>query len=171
MANDSTAPTTDTTSTSGVTQVDSAYLTNTENYIQGLIDQLTNQVIPGGTSTDSNGTGQRPALDGNLVVSAGSDSFQSAKILNKKLADVGTSVSTQLAWLKKLLSDMHTELGHTVQGFAQNESLNNDDVSTFLQDFPNTVGDLSGPPSSSPSTSSPSSSSPSTSSPPPSTSA
>lgn len=127
------------------TEVDKQYLTNFRTYIQGLISVLKVQVMTGGTSYIKEGSGFRPALDGNLKVSAGSQNFPAAVILGNKLAAVGRSVATQLAWLEKLLSDMDVELGHTITGFTDNESFNTDTVDTFVRDFPTTINDLKPP--------------------------
>lgn len=127
------------------TQIDKNYLNSFRTYIQTLISTLRNDVMTSGTSYSSDGSGKRPALDGNIKVSAGTDAFPAAAILNKKLAEVGGSVATQLGWLDKLLEDMDTELGHTISGFEKNETFNKDTVDKFVQDFPTTIADLKSP--------------------------
>lgn len=137
------------------TKIDKGFLNEFRTYVQGLVNQLKQQVMVSHTSTDPRGSGTTPPVDANLVVAPGTQSFGVGTVLNQKLKAVGGSVATQLAWLEKLLGDIDYEIGNTVTSFTDNETLNNDTVDQFLSKFPNTVNDLNGPGGNAPGTTTP----------------
>jgi hypothetical protein len=142
---------------SGVVQIDASYLTNTlKPALQGILDEVNDQLAGLGPSTDPQITEWLYPVDQNLAVQAGgtpgsngSSSFNAAADLNTALKSMGTSVHDQLTWLRKVLNDMINEITTTVNSFSHAESLNGETVDQLINDFQTTINDMGSPPGSS----------------------
>jgi hypothetical protein len=130
------------------TQIDSTYLNNLKGQLQGIQTDVQSQ-LNGIGAGDSSLSGWISAVDENLTVTAGAQSFNAGKALNTALGKMGGSIHDQLTWLNKVLTDMIGEITTTVNSFGNTESLNTESVQTLMSDFQHTISDMNNPPGSS----------------------
>jgi chemotaxis protein histidine kinase CheA len=132
--------------TAPVTQIDASYLNGLKAQLQELLDTVNDQITGLGTKgVTSDTTSFIQPVTSQLKVAAGTAGFDVGKELNTALSALGGSVSDQLAWLKKVLTDMISEITTTVNSFSASESLNEEAVETLATDFANTISDIGTP--------------------------
>jgi hypothetical protein len=133
-------------SDTGVTQIDSTYLTNLQNQLRDLHTQVEQQLTGMGTAgVTSTTTSFIEPITSTLHVAAGTASFDAGAALNSALSAMGGSVHDQLTWLGTVLNDMIGEITTTVSSFNGTESLNNETVDQLISDFQNTIGAINTP--------------------------
>jgi hypothetical protein len=126
-----------------VTQISPDYLKQLANQLDGILGEVNDQLKGIGGSTSSNTTQWIPPVNSSLTVSAGSKSFDAAAALDQALGAMGGSVNSQLTWLQKTLNDMINEINTTVNSFGNVDSINSESVTQLINDFQNTIGDMS----------------------------
>jgi|HubBroStandDraft_1064217.scaffolds.fasta_scaffold00821_12 hypothetical protein len=137
-------------SASGVVQINEAYLNNLKTTLNDILTEVDGQLTGMGTTgVTSDTTNFINPVDSALTVQAGPSSFEAGAALVSALKAMGGSVQEQLEWLKKVLTDMISEITTTVNSFSSTESLNNEAVDQLISDFQNTISDMSNPGSSS----------------------
>ena len=136
--------------TSPVTQINAGYLNGLKSNLQELLDQVNQQLSGLGTKgvTATTTTFIEP-VNSALQVAAGASPFAAGAAFNQALKSMGGSVNDQLIWLKKVLTDMISEITTTVNSFSATESLNDESASQVASDFAKTISDLNTPVSSS----------------------
>jgi hypothetical protein len=133
-----------------VTQINVSYLNGLKSNLQDLLDQVDQQLEGLGPSgATSATTSDIPAVTSALKVAAGASPFAAGASLNSALAAMGGSVNDQLTWLKKVLTDMISDINNTVSGFSATESLNDEAATQLASQFQATITDLSTPAASS----------------------
>jgi hypothetical protein len=131
-----------------VTQIDTNYLTTLRGQLEevdGLVEAQLKGIGPRSDPATTNYI--NPVND--LTLLAGPAGFDAGTVIANALKTAGGSVYDQLEWLDKVLKDMINEITNTINSFHGTESLNNDAVSTLLNDFPNTINDMNTPANSS----------------------
>lgn len=138
---------------SDTTQINADYLKTLRTQLDQVLSDVNSQLRGQGATTDTSTTGYlNPVAQdlGQLVKAGGtsgsSGTFNAATELTNALNKMGGSVNDQLTWLKKVLNDMITEIGTTIDSFNGTESLNNETVEQLMADFQNTITDMSNPP-------------------------
>ncbi len=134
----------------GQTQIDKNYLNSLKSELQTILDDVNKQLIGIGHSSDPSLTMWISPVDQTLSVAAGAPSFNAGKALNDALSKMGGSIHDELTWLKKVLTDMISEITTMVDSFGATESLNTESVNQLISDFQNTINDMNTPPGSQP---------------------
>lgn len=134
-----------------VTQINETYLKQLRSQLDTVLADVEGQLKGLGVTTDTSTTGYLNPVTQDLSVLAGggtgtTGTFDAATELNSALSQMGGSVNEQLTWLKKVLTDMISEIGTTIDSFSSTESLNNETVEQLMTDFQNTISDMSNPP-------------------------
>jgi hypothetical protein len=134
-----------------VTQINETYLKQLQGQLDTVLTDVEGQLKGLGATTDTSTTGYLNPVTQDLSVLAGggtgtTGTFDAATELNNALSQMGGSVNDQLTWLKKVLTDMISEIGTTIDSFSKTESLNNETVEQLMTDFQNTITDMSNPP-------------------------
>jgi hypothetical protein len=143
------------TGSTNVTQINKDYLNKLSTQLSSVLTDVKEQLAGGASPTDATTGMDMYAVTSDLAqyVKAGgpsgsSGSFPAAQELTTAMDSMGGSVNEQLTWLEKVLTDMISEIGTTVDSFGSAESLNTEAVQTLMNDFSNTITDMSNPPSS-----------------------
>jgi hypothetical protein len=128
-------------STTNVVQIDADYLKGIQSRIEAVLTEVNEQL---------QGVGQFSGMwlnpvNSSFSVEAGGSGFDVATALNSALKTMGGTVNERLTWLQKVLQDMDAEITTTINSFSKNESLNKEDISTLMNDFQNTIKDMSNP--------------------------
>ena len=141
-----------------VTQINASYLDGLQSQLQELLDQVNDQLNGlGAKGVSASTTSFIQPVSASLQVAAGASPFAAGAAFNQALKSMGGSVNDQLTWLKKVLTDMISEITTTVNSFSATESLNDESADQVAADFAHTIADLNSPPSSSSGTTPPSS--------------
>jgi hypothetical protein len=154
MASDSTGPT---------TEISVPYLKNLQSQLQDMLNGV-DQQLAGGTDNPYS-VWLPPAVDGFQIKaggttgSSGSSTFDLATTLTQAISTTWTSITDELTWLKKVLTDMISEISTTITSFGNVENINSETVDQLMQDFQSTITDMNQPAVTSSSSSSSSSSS------------
>jgi methyl-accepting chemotaxis protein len=132
--------------TSPVTQINASYLNGLKSNLQELLDQVNQQLSGlGAKGVTSTTTSFIEPVTAALQVAAGASPFAAGAAFNQALKSMGGSVNDQLIWLKKVLTDMISEITTTVNSFSATESLNDESASQVASDFAKTISDLNTP--------------------------
>jgi len=108
--------------TSPVTQIDANYLNGLKSQLQDLLDQVNQQLSGLGTKgATALTTSYINPVTSALQVAAGASPFAAGAAFNTALKSMGTSINDQLTWLKKVLTDMISEVDTTVSSFSATE--------------------------------------------------
>jgi hypothetical protein len=140
-----------------VTTINATYLTGLRTSLEDLLTGVEQQIRGEGSvdAMGSSGTVQVPPVTGNpnFSVSAGgvmsndgTSTFDITNDLNSALQQMGGTVEQELDWLRRVLTDMISEIGTTITSMKNADSLNSDSVNTLEQDFQTTINDINTPP-------------------------
>ncbi|HEY1702844.1 MAG TPA: hypothetical protein VGG75_24320 [Trebonia sp.] len=142
------------TGSANVTQINKDYLNKLSTQLSSVLTDVKEQLAGGATPTDATTGMDMYAVNSDLAqyVKAGgpagsSGSFPAAQELTSAMDSMGGSVNDQLTWLEKVLTDMISEIGTTIDSFGNAESLNTETVQALMNDFSNTITDMNNPPS------------------------
>lgn len=134
----------------GVTQINKDYLNGLKSQLSQILTDVEKQLTGAGSTSDPGTTGWLFPIDSTFSVSAGGSNFNAATALNNALKAFGGSVHDQLTWLKKVLTDMISEITTTVDSMGNTEDLNTQSVDQLINDFQSTINDMNNPPGSTP---------------------
>lgn len=134
----------------GVTQINKDYLNGLKGQLSQILTDVEKQLTGMGATSDPGTTGWLFPIDGTFSVAAGGSSFNAATALNTALKAFGGSVHDQLTWLKKVLTDMISEITTTVNAMGNTEDLNTQSVDQLIHDFQSTINGMNNPPGGTP---------------------
>ena len=135
-----------------VTEINADYLRHLQHELQDLQAQVETQLSGLGTTGAVADTTEFINPIDKITLRAGTSDFAAGAAISSALQNMGGSVHNQLLWLKRVLTDMISEITSTVNSFQDTESLNNEDVSKLIGDFQHTINDMNGPSNSNPNT-------------------
>jgi hypothetical protein len=133
--------------------IDKTYLTNLRAMLQEMLDDVSHQVNGLGNKSTILGNIWVPPVDGNLNITmpggtpGTSSTFPLGADLNAKLTAMGGTVSDDVVWLQTVLGDMIDEIDTTIKSMSDTENLNEDTIQKLMDDFQQTLSDMSNGPS------------------------
>lgn len=143
-------------------KVDKTYLTKVQQALELLLQEVKDQIKGIGTY---NGVSVRCDANINEYFSPGGTAlkgitgtyalpFVPAVDLHDQLGTMGTSVASELKWLRKTLEDTISGITTTINNFGKAEDINEESVDQMLKWFQTATNDLTNPPNGSSSSSS-----------------
>jgi hypothetical protein len=135
----------------GITSVSLTYLNNLETSLQDVLTLVNKQIQGEGATSDPTTTLWIDPVDYSLTVNAGgvgqgrNVTFDAGAALNQALSTMGGSVHDQLIWLRKVLTEMITEVSVTIKNFGTSQDANNEAVGQLVTEFQSTIDTVAKP--------------------------